>query len=303
MQPQAPGQPGMGFGPGAGFAPGGGFGPGEQPTQAVGFQDPYGQFGQEQYPGGQVPAGQLPGMQFGVPEGAIPPRVTGADRAAAKAATNPGLLGSLPLPKNKKVLVGGAALVVVVVAAVILSSSHGGSSNSAAGSGTGATPTTSAAAAGGSANSAQAQAAATALSGLLATSGGDRMDVVDADLNVAACKPGLPADVREFEKADANRRALLTKLAQLPDRSALNQAMLSDLTSAWQASDTVDADLAKWAQDQVGHCSKTSTKTDRNYTASLQFDSQAINGKDAFVKLWNPMAKKDGLPTRQSGDI
>ena len=35
----------------------------------------------------------------------------------------------------------------------------------------------------------------------------------------------------------------------------------------------------------------------------LPFDSKATNWKNAFVVLWNPMAKKDGLPTRQSGDL
>jgi hypothetical protein len=246
-------------------------------------------------------------MQFGVPEGAIPPRVTGADRAAAKGPASPGLLGSLPLPKNKKVLVGGGVLVLIVVAVVILSSSHGGSSNATAGGGTtastGATPTTSAAAAGGSADSAQAKAAATALSGLLAQSGADRASIDAAVTNVGACGKNLTSDVQVFDNDATSRKALLTKLEQLPDRSALSPAMLTDLTGGWQASATVDTDLAKWAQDQVGHCSKTSKKTDPNYLASVPFDSKATNGKNAFVALWNPIAKQDGLPARQSGDI
>ena len=78
--------------------------------------------------------------------------------------------------------------------------------------------------------------------------------------------------------------------------------MVSDLTTAWQASATVDADLAKWATDTAGHCRKGNLN-DPNYTATIPFDSKATNGKIAFVKLWNPLAKKDGLPTYQSAQL
>ena len=47
---------------------------------------------------------------------------------------------------------------------------------------------------------------------------------------------------------------------------------------------------------------RSNTK-DPNYTATIPFDSKATNSKNAFVQLWNPLAKKDGLPTRQSGDL
>ena len=78
--------------------------------------------------------------------------------------------------------------------------------------------------------------------------------------------------------------------------------MISDLTTAWQASATVDADLAKWAADAAAHCRKGNLK-DPNYTATFPFDSKATNGKIAFVKLWNPLAKKDGLPSYQSAEL
>ena len=67
--------------------------------------------------------------------------------------------------------------------------------------------------------------------------------------------------------------------------------MISDLTTAWQASATVDADLAKWATDAAGHCRKGNLN-DPNYTATIPFDSKATNGKIAFVKLWNPLARR-----------
>ena len=192
----------------------------------------------------------------------------------------------------------GGGLAVIVVAALVLSM-HGGSSANNAGSGPpGGTPTASA-----SATSALTQQqAATALSGLLAQSGKDHADVNAAVSNVEACGKGLAHDAQVFTTAAGNRRTLLTKLAQLPGRSALPPAMISDLTTAWQASATVDADLAKWATGAAGHCRKGNLN-DPNYTATIPFDSKATNGKIAFVRLWNPLAKKDGLPSYQSAEL
>ena len=120
--------------------------------------------------------------------------------------------------------------------------------------------------------------------------------------NVAACGHGLSRDAQVFSTAASNRLSLLAKLAQLPGRAALSPAMISQLTTAWQASATVDADLAKWATDAAGHCRKGNLN-DPNYTATIPFDSKATNGKIAFVRLWNPLAHKDGLPTYQSADL
>ena len=196
------------------------------------------------------------------------------------------------------VIVAGGVAVVIVVVALTLASLGGGSPSGNAGAGATSTPTASTS--GGSALT--QQQAATALSGLLAQSGNDHADVNAAVGNVEACGKGLSHDAQVLSTAASNRRALLTKLAQLPGRSALPPAMISELTTAWQASATVDADLSKWATDAAGHCRKGNLN-DPNYTATIPFDSQATNGKIAFVKLWNPLAKKDGLPTYQSAQL
>ena len=137
--------------------------------------------------------------------------------------------------------------------------------------------------------------------GLLAQSGTDHADVNAAVTNVEGCK-GLAADAKTFNKAAANRRTLLSKLAGLPGRSALPAAMIAHLTSGWQASATVDADLAKWANSEAGHCKKNDLKNPA-YAASLPFDSQATNGKTEFVNQWNGLARKYGLATYQPSQI
>jgi hypothetical protein len=194
-----------------------------------------------------------------------------------------------------------AAALAVIVVAVLLLSTQGGSSP---GTGTGGTPSATGPSASASASSSASltqHQAASALSALLAQSGTDHSDVNAAVSNVEACK-GLSADARTFNKAAANRRALLGKLGQLPGRSALSAAMLANLTGAWQASATVDSDLAKWAADGIGHCKKNNLK-DPHYTATLPFDSKATNDKAAFVKEWNSVAKKYGLPSYSSSQI
>jgi hypothetical protein len=191
-------------------------------------------------------------------------------------------------------------LVVIVVAGLVLAAQGNGSSN---GAGAGTSPTAAGTqSASGSSGSVQEQAA-TSLSGLLAQSGTDHSDVNTAVTDVQACGSGLASDAKEFSKAAANRRALLARLAQLPGRSALPAQMLADLTSAWSASATVDADLAKWAAAEKGHCHKGSTTKSRDYTATIPFDSEATNGKTEFVEQWNPLAKQDGLPTYQAAQL
>ena len=275
---------------------------GQQPPQPgapqPGAQYPGGQYPNGQYAGGQYPNGQYgPGVQF-APDGTPLPAGPGGPTDGAG---GPGLLDRLRArrPKGPLIPAAVAAVVVLIVATVLLLSTQSNPPPTTAGSGTpsAAAPSTGAP----SGPSLTQQQAASSLSALLAQSGTDHSDVNAAVTHVEACKR-LPADARTFNKAAANRRTLLTKLAALPGRAALSTAMLANLTGAWQASAAVDADLAKWAADGVGHCTKNNFK-DPNYTATLPFDSKATNDKAAFVKEWNSLARKYGLPSYTSSQI
>jgi len=296
--PQAPGgaPPAGPGGPGGGYPAGGQYPPGA--AQGGGYQGPY---PNGQYGGGQYGGGQYGGGQYG--QGQFPPGVQyGPDGLPLGDGQGPRRSG-LPfrLSKGPMIALAAGALAVIVVAAYLLTSHHpatsakAGSSMSATGSQTG---TSSA-----SATAKTQHQAAAALSQLLSQSGGDRADVGAAYTSVSTCGKNLAKDVTVFNKAAANRRTLLGKLAKLTGRSALSQEMLTDLTDAWQASATVDADLAKWATDEAGHCNKKQVLKDKNYTATLPFDSKATNSKNAFVELWNPLAKKNGLPKVQPSQI
>jgi hypothetical protein len=186
-------------------------------------------------------------------------------------------------------------LIVIVVVAVILSSHGGSSPGSAAGTAGATTSASPKASASASTSALTERQAAAKLSGLLSQSGTDRADVNTAYYNVQACRD-LAADTRVFNQAAANRRTLLAKLKQLPGRSALSAAMLTDLTAAWQASATVDTDLGKWASAAVGHCHK-GNPSDPSLIASTPYDNTATSRKQAFVTLWNRLAHKDSLTT------
>jgi hypothetical protein len=281
--PQAP----TGAMPAAGATAPPGYPGGGQYPQGGAYQGPYanGQYGQEQFPPGQYG----PGGQYYGPDG-MPP-----DGGRGK-----GLLGKLPFKRPLVPVAVAAGIAIVVVAALTLSSHGGGSPSGATGNGAAAGGTPTASSSTGTTALTQQQAA-TSLAGLLSQSGTDHSDVNAAVTNVEGCK-GLAADAQEFSKAAANRGTLLSKLAQLPGRSALPAAMISNLTTGWQASATVDADLAKWATSEAGHCKKNDFKNP-NYVASLPFDSKATNGKTAFVGQWNALARKYGLSVYQPSQI
>ncbi len=263
-------------------------------------QNPNGPYQTGQNPNGQYQNGQ-PGPgdpgQFG------PTRQYSPDGPYQNDAPGPGTPGgrTRKLPKGPLVpLAAAGGVAVIVVAALLLSSQNGPSSNTAnPGAGT-STPTTGASATGsGSAATAQVQRqAATQLSGLAKQSGADHADVNAAVTSVQNCGKNLGKDVRVFRQSAANRRALLRQLGQLAGRQTLPAGMVADLTEAWQSSATVDTDLAKWAADQVGHCKRGNTK-DHNYQVTYPYDTKSTNAKEAFVRLWNPLAHKDGLPVYQ----
>jgi hypothetical protein len=196
-----------------------------------------------------------------------------------------------------------AGALVLVVAVVVLMSRHGGgSSPSPAGTAAGATPTATARASA-SANTAAQRQAAAQLAGLLAQSGADRGTVTDAVVSVQSCGKSLSQDARTLSKASANRRSLLSRLNGLPGRSALPAALVSALTGAWQASAQADADLARWASNAASRGCHKGNPNNASLQASYGPDNQATTSKQAFVRLWNPLARHYGLTTYQSGQL
>jgi hypothetical protein len=183
------------------------------------------------------------------------------------------------------------AAVLVVPAVLIVHALHGLGGSSAAAAEPTSKPSSSATAA------STERSAATSLAGLLGQSVTDRDTIVSAVGAVNECSSAVSQAPAQFQEGATSRQKLLKQLASMPGRSELPAAMLRELTTAWQASATVDTDLSKWARDEVS--TGCHDHNDANLAAADGPDVQATNAKKAFVAMWNPIAAKYGL-TRYS---
>jgi hypothetical protein len=147
------------------------------------------------------------------------------------------------------------------------------------------------------------QQAASALARLLAQSVSDRSAITQAYNDVSACGPLLGQDQQTFQQAASSRQSLITQLSGLPGAQSLPAAMLSDLAGAWQASQQVDQDYAQWSDDENSQGCTSQDYTNPSYQAAESPNQQATSDKTAFIALWNPIAKKYGLPTYDQGEI
>jgi hypothetical protein len=302
----AQGQYGTGqFGPGQ-LAPGQ-YGVDQYGATQVVQPYPDGQYGPGAVPGGPYgpggPGGPgAPGGQYGLPGQYGPDGQFGPDGSPADGHKRPLTFGKITLPRSPLILaIAGAALVAIVAIAVIsLSGNPGTPSGTSTAAGGGATPSATSSATGQSLTERQAAAQ---LAALLKQSGSDHAAVTDAVVNVEKCGKNLGADAQTFSTSAANRQSLLAKLADLPGRSSLPSAMVSDLSGAWQASAAVDTDLAKWASHAATAGCHGGDLNYSSYKASINDDTPATNDKQAFVSAWNPLAKQDGLPTYQAAQL
>jgi len=219
--------------------------------------------------------------------------------------------------RRRPVLLGlavllAAGIVAAAVAFLVLRPSHpaqtsaGATQTSAANQG-GAQATTAAPSASSTSASSSPpiseQQAATSLAGLLSQSGQDRNAINAAATDVSQCGPTLSQDPQTFQNAATSRQKLLSQLASLPGSSTLPPAMLQALTGGWQASESADQDLGKWAQDEASRGCTQNDDADTNFQASRGPDGQATTDKKAFVSQWNSVASQYGLKTYQWNQI
>jgi hypothetical protein len=147
------------------------------------------------------------------------------------------------------------------------------------------------------------QQAAESLASLLAQSVADRTAIDHAYDDVKGCGPDLSADAQVFENAAASRQQLISRLADLPFRSALPPQMLQELSGAWQASATADSDYAQWALDEGTGTCVPDDASDPNFQAASGPNEQATQDKLAFTRLWNQLADSYGLTRYGQGQL
>jgi hypothetical protein len=311
--------------PGQDWSPGAG---GQQEQQVPWWLTPSqpGQqgFNQQAFNQGYGPQGM--GPQGMGPQGMGPQGPTGSNPQVPPGGERPSRLPLIAVTIAAAALLGAGAGGYVLIAHPFSSSSTtaGGSSvanvsqstpgtpSATPGSGTGpatparsspavpATPTATPPSTQPASQNASEQQAATALAGLLQQSSSDRSAINDAYNDADSCGGNLSADQQTFKQASSNRQYLLNKLGSLPDAQTLPAQMLSDLTNAWQASLSVDNDYARWSGDEnTSGC----TLQDPGYTAAETPNEEATTDKDAFVSLWNPIARQYNLPQYSGNGI
>ncbi|MFZ5851436.1 MAG: hypothetical protein ACOYY2_08590, partial [Actinomycetota bacterium] len=144
---------------------------------------------------------------------------------------------------------------------------------------------------------------ARALSALLDQAVRSRDVVAPTVAAVRACRAGDYAAARDrLVRAQQDRLAVQARLATL-DLSALPEAALRrELAAAMQASADADAAFAAWAGAvPAGGCTVNSGGPD--YDRGVAASQAATAAKERFVRVWNPVASRFGLPQRQAFDI
>lgn len=129
--------------------------------------------------------------------------------------------------------------------------------------------------------------------------------VKKAVLQVGACTMTPAAGVSRLEQAITDRKNVLAMLGRL-SVSAIpaGQSMRADLENVLNLSISADRDFIGWMQDpQSTQDCPTTTTQDASYSAGLTASSQAMQAKNQFLAVWNPLAEQFSLPTYTNLDI
>ncbi|MER5786233.1 hypothetical protein ABT104_31635, partial [Streptomyces mobaraensis] len=146
-----------------------------------------------------------------------------------------------------------------------------------------------------------AEGQAKALDALLQDSGSSRGAVVQAVDATRNCKD-LGKSAGDLRDAAKDRNGLVDRLRKTPvDKLPGHGDLTAQLTKAWQSSASADTHYAAWA-DQVGGkhgCHKGHARPSKEAAAGDRASGEATAAKKRAADLWNPIAKKYGLPQRQ----
>ncbi|MEV5506369.1 hypothetical protein [Streptomyces orinoci] len=211
-----------------------------------------------------------------------------------------------PRPRQRKMVLIGAGVAACAAAGLgvgaLLSGGGGGGKaaadtpQSVASTEPGSSPS---ATAGKPADPAQAQAQA--LDALLKDSGNSRDSVIKAVDATRSCKD-LGKSAGDLRTAAGQRNDLVSRLQKTAiDKLPNNDQLAAQLTKAWQSSAAADNSYASWADHAGGKhgCVKGHARPTKDAAAGDRASGEATAAKKKAADLWNPIAKKYGLPQRQ----
>ncbi|MFG3199028.1 hypothetical protein ACGFYT_23165 [Streptomyces sp. NPDC048208] len=146
-----------------------------------------------------------------------------------------------------------------------------------------------------------AQPQAVELDKLLADSGSSRSTVIQSVERIKQCQ-NLDQAAADLRGAAQQRAELVTRLGKLSvDKLPANAELNSALTKAWQASASADNHYALWAKQAKSKkvCAKGHARTTDQAQAAGRASGTATVEKKKAAELWNAIAGKYGLTTRQ----
>lgn len=217
-------------------------------------------------------------------------------------------------PGRRGLLLGLVALVIVAVggAAAYALFHHAGDTSAQARSGqtgTGASapsaPVTPSGSSPASASSSSEQEQLTQFLAAVRASVAARSLVTTAVPQVADCSMTSADGVGQLQQAITDRQNAIATMNALSVSAIPNgQSMLTNLGSVLQLSISADRDFIGWMQDPAStqNC-PASTASDADYNTGLRVSAQAVQAKNQFLAVWNPLAEQFGLPTYSQPDI
>jgi tRNA A-37 threonylcarbamoyl transferase component Bud32 len=196
-----------------------------------------------------------------------------------------------PPPRPGRRLILGVAAATILVVAVIVGvllmhgSSPGKPSSSASGPAASSAPP---------AASTTAARQAAAVNTLLGSSAVTRKALVSAITQVQSCAQ-LSAAVSQIQRVVNQRSTEVSRASAMSTAALANGATVkSDLLTALRNSQQADRNYLTWAQQQLARCRPRAPSA--AYNAAISADQQADAAKVTFVRVWNPVAAKYGLP-------
>ncbi|NEB95679.1 hypothetical protein [Streptomyces bauhiniae] len=146
-----------------------------------------------------------------------------------------------------------------------------------------------------------AQPQAAELDKLLADSGNSRSAVIQSVERIKQCQ-NLDQAASDLHGAAKQRADLVTRLGKLSvDKLPNNGELNAALTAAWQASAAADNHYAVWARQAKSKkvCVKGHARSTNHTQAGNAQSGTASAQKAKAAQLWNAIATKYGLTTRQ----
>ncbi|MFH0243884.1 hypothetical protein ACGRHY_15985 [Streptomyces sp. HK10] len=146
-----------------------------------------------------------------------------------------------------------------------------------------------------------AEAQAKELDKLLADSNNSRNTVIRSVENIKKCE-NLGKAATDLRDAARQRNGLVTRLGEIEIGELPRHQELADaLTEAWKASAAADNHYAAWADQVAGKkgCRKGAARVTDRTAQGNKASGDATAAKKKAAGLWNPTARRYGLPERQ----